>query len=84
MTTPTTTTPRTSGRETVLEEIRQTGPISVDDVVRNLTGTVPRSTVIRTAYEATEAGDLDMDLRGRLRVRGEQSETPRRWFGRRR
>lgn len=67
-------------RSVILDEIRQTGPISVDDVVRNLTGEVPRSAVVRTVYEATETGELDMDIQGRLRVRGGEKPAPRRFL----
>lgn len=57
-----------NAHDIVVREIATTGPISTADVIHRLSGELPRIAVLRAVSEATDSGELTMDLLGRTAV----------------
>lgn len=58
----------TMRREIVVEEIRETGPISTADVLRRLEDEMPRLAVLRAISDAEDTGEIALGITGRRRA----------------
>jgi hypothetical protein len=56
----------------VVDEIRDTGPIDMRDLVHRLDGSVPRRDVLRQVADAETTGEIRLDMLGRHRANQEE------------